>query len=193
MLSIPNTHWWAFTEQLVSLCNLNWSHPLLSHVSSLVSDCSQSLTAKSRNGGGDECYLVTTMVDFLMMLIIAHYSQMKPCHKAATGSQHMEEVNTQEGKWPLSPCSLPKCHMAQMVFTNTAHFDDHSSCLTSRSIYPPKKWGKNHLWDMAHQTKQKDLLRESSFLQYCEYVKGDTGNNITGNFITRKAELLLVM
>lgn len=120
---------------------------------------------------------------------------MKSCHRAATGSQHKEEVYAQEGKWPLSPCSLPKCHLAQMVYTNTAHLDDHSSCPTSRSIYPPKKWGKiiSGTRDMAVRQSRKISLGRSSLLQSCEYVKGNTDNNITGNFITRKVQLLLVM
>lgn len=57
---------------------------------------------------------------------------------------------------PLPCCSLPKCQMSQMVCANTAHFDDHSSCSTSRSTYPPEKSGKNHA--TGHIRQIRDLL-----------------------------------
>lgn len=52
--------------------------------------------------------------------------------------------------------------------------------------------------NMARQTRQWALLGRSSFQQCCElpgcgYVKGDTGKNLTGNIITRKEELLLII
>lgn len=95
---------------------------------------------------------------------------MKSCHKAATGSQHKEEV------YALRNVPSPNLLPPQMSpGPNGVH--QHSPFwwpqFPSRSTYPPKKWGKNHLWDMwdiiswhVRQSRRISLCR-SSFLQHC--------------------------
>lgn len=89
-----------------------------------------------------------------------------------------------------------------MVFTNTAHFDDHSS-LPGALILPRNgvkiisgtcETSSHGMSDKAEGSPCVEVhFSSTADSPGSEYVKGDTGNNITGNFITAKAELLLVM